>query len=160
MRASTGLSAQPDVWGSAFAVAVGAVEEDVAITIGRALLAGLKAGTLAWRGQIRHVLATDDHSSTTAWEKTAVPTPLNTYQNGAYWGTPTGWVCRAIAKVDQDAAKRLAREYVDSLREDDFRQGDRHGGPWECLHPNGHRQNPVYLTSVTCPLAEAMRILV
>ena len=81
------------------------------------------------------------------------------YQNGAYWNTPTGWVCYAIAQVNPDIGKNLATEYVDQLQSDDFRMGDKFGAPYECIHPSGdHRQNPVYLTSVTCPLAAFQRL--
>ena len=76
----------------------------------------------------------------------------NTYQNGAYWGTPTGWICYAISKADFALAQKLANEYIDDLRKNDFRKGGNSGAPWECFHPSGHRQNPVYMTTVTCPL--------
>ena len=116
-----------------------------------------RSGALAWRGNIRPVLTTDAFSAQTAWDVTDVP--RNRYQNGAYWGTPTGWVCYAIAKADWPAAQQLAREYVQELRDGDFRKGPEFGSPWECMHPEGdHRQNPVYLTSVTCPLAAFERI--
>ena len=156
-RASTGKSAQPDVWGSAFAVYTGAVDGPAADAVCQALAAAQRAGSLSWRGNIRHVLTSDDFSPKTAWE--AALGKKNTYQNGAYWGTPTGWVCYAIARVDVDLARGIAEEYVAELREGDFRKGDEFGSPWECFHPEGnHRQNPVYLTSVTCPLAAFRRI--
>lgn len=158
LRASTGLSAQPDVWGSAYAVYTDAVTGPVRNNIGRALANAYRAGTLAWRGNIRHLLTTDDFGPATAWERLVQPTPRNHYQNGAYWGTPTGWVCAAIASVDAAAARQLADEYLADLRQHDFRQGGSHGAPWECLHPDGnHRQNPVYMTSVTVPLAAFLR---
>ena len=62
-------------------------------------------------------------------------------------------------KSSAAAARRLAREYIEELREGDFRKGKEFGSPWECFHPdNDHRQNPVYMTSVTCPLAAFRRI--
>ncbi len=156
LRASTGRSSQPDVWGSAYAVVIGALDGASARSVAERLAAAYRAGTLAWRGNIRHVLTCDDHSATTAWDTTDCP--LNRYQNGAYWNTPTGWVCEAMAKVDEPAARKLAAEYLDELREGDFRQGDDFGSPYECLHPDGHRRNPVYMTSVTCPLASFHRL--
>ncbi len=85
--------------------------------------------------------------------------PLNRYQNGAYWHTPTGWVAYAIAQVDRKLAAQLLREYVDALRAGDFRRGLEFGAPWECMHPDGdYRQNPVYMTSVTAPLAAIQRL--
>ncbi len=156
-KASTGLSDQPDVWGTAFGVYISAFTPEQTNRACRKLAQAYRDETLAWKGQIRHVLTTDDFSKTTAWESTDVP--KNHYQNGAYWGTPTGWVCYAIAKLDPEAAKQLAADYIAELREGDFRKGPDFGSPWECMHPDGnHRQNPVYMTSVTCPLAAFRRI--
>ena len=58
-----------------------------------------------------------------------------------------------------DRGERLPREYVQELRDGDFRKGPAYGSPWECMHPAGnHRQNPVYLASVSVPLAAFERI--
>ena len=55
--------------------------------------------------------------------------------------------------------KNLAMAFVDQVRSGDFRQGDEFGAPFECIHPDGdHRQNPVYMTSVACPLAAFARL--
>jgi len=156
-RAATGSSAQPDVWGTAFGVYIGAFSSDRTQRACATLAQAYRSGTLAWRGNVRHVLTTDDFNEATAWESTDVP--KNRYQNGAYWGTPAGWVCYAMAQVDPEAAAQLAAEYVAELREGDFRKGPEYGSPWECMHPDqNHRQNPVYMTSVTCPLAAFRRI--
>ncbi|MBI2435523.1 MAG: hypothetical protein HYV26_21935, partial [Candidatus Hydrogenedentes bacterium] len=156
LRASTGLSAQTDVWGTAFAVYIHALP---VMTEQRACLAladALRRRTIQWEGAIRHVPTDQDFSETTAWEKSYVP--KDTYQNGAYWDTPVGWVCYAVAQVDADLAKTLAAEYMAQLRSGDYRQGPDFGAPWECRHGNGHRQNPVYLASVSVPLAAFRRI--
>ncbi|MBT3275540.1 MAG: hypothetical protein HN368_20455 [Spirochaetales bacterium] len=159
LKASTGRSAQPDVWASAFAVYSGALSGDAAIKVSMELTRCFSAGTIAWNGNIRHVPTDGDFSEQTAWEKTVGGFGINTYQNGAYWNTPTGWVCYAIAQVDPEAARELACGYVDELLAGDFRQGERYGSPFECIHPDGYfRQNPVYLTSVTCPLAAFIRL--
>jgi hypothetical protein len=157
LRASTGLSSQPDVWGTAYAVYVGAVRGAAFEQACRALARSYRENTLSWRGNVRHVRTADDFSATTAWEATDVA--KNRYQNGAYWGTPVGWVAYAIAQVDPQAARALAQNYVMELRGGDYRQGPDFGSPWECMHPEGnHRQNPVYMTSVTCPLAAFRRL--
>jgi len=159
LKASTGKSSQVDVWGSAFAVYCGLWDGEDGQRACRALAHALSQGTIAWRGNIRHVPTDGDHSAESAWEQVVGQWPKNHYQNGAYWNTPTGWVCYAVAQVDQRAARQLATEYVDQLREDDFRQGPKFGAPYECIHPQGdHRQNPVYLTSMTCPLAAFKRL--
>src|SRR5690606_30586146 len=106
-------------------------------------------GTLSYQGNIRQVLTSDDFNSSTMWEFSMAP--INTYQNGAYWATPLGWVVFSIAKTDMESARKLAYEYIANLQTNDFRKGPEYGAPYECLHPSGYRQNPVYLTSVACP---------
>ncbi len=155
-EATTGLSAQPDVWGSAYGVYINLFDKKVADEISLALREAYLNQTISHRGYIRHVRTTDDHSQSTAWEQCingSQTFPKNEYQNGAYWATPTGWVCYAIARVDSQAASKLAKDYIQNLREEDFRHGETCGAPWECLHPDGnHKRNPVYMTSITCPL--------
>lgn len=149
LRASTGRSKQPDVWSTALAVYMGVLEGKHRQKASKALADAYKAGTLACKGNIRHVLTSDDFNESTAWEKSLAA--KNTYQNGAYWGTPTGWVCHTIAVTDMEAARKLAKEYIDELREKDFRKGGKDAAPYECFHPSGNLQNPIYLTTVACP---------
>lgn len=151
LRASTGKSSQADVWSTALAVYYGILDGENMKKTCRFLSDSYQNGTLAYKGNIRHVLTTDDFNDSTAWEISLAA--KNTYQNGAYWGTPTGWVCFSIAKVDIKVARQLAIEYIEELKENDYRKGDEFEAPYECFHPNGNKQNPVYLTSVTCPYA-------
>ena len=154
LKASTGRSSQPDVWGSALAVFLGALETTQSEQVCRTLAECLEKGTISWKGNIRHVPTDMDYSSETSWEASLAP--KDTYQNGAYWNTPTGWVCQATARVNPELARKLAADFVSELIEGDFRKGAEYGSPWECIHPNGHRQNPVYMTSVSVPLAVFM----
>ena len=108
-----------------------------------------KKGDLSLRGNIRHVLRSDDFSSQTAWEYSEAA--KDSYQNGAYWGTPVAWVANLMAETRVDYAKQLIQEYIMELREGDFRKGEGFGAPWECFNLKS-AQNPVYMTSVTCPL--------
>ena len=153
LLASTGISNQPDVWATAFAIYVDALEEGTKANACIALTNAFKNGTLATEGNIRHILTCDDYSVTSAWEKSLIS--RNKYQNGAYWGTPTGWVCYAIAQHDTVQAQILAKEYINHLRKTDFRLNKQlNGGPYECFYPaDGYYKNPVYMTSVTCPYA-------
>jgi hypothetical protein len=148
LLASTGKSKQADVWGTALAVYFGVLEGENMKKTCQYLRDAYKNGTLANRGNIRHILTCDDFSESTAWESSLAA--KNSYQNGAYWGTPTGWVCFAIAKVDVFAAQQLAKEYIDDLRAGDYRKGPEFGAPWECYN-TGSAQNAVYLATVTCP---------
>jgi hypothetical protein len=150
LRASTGKSNQADVWGTGLAIYLNILEGKDKEKACRFLADAYKKGYLAFKGNIRHVLTIDDFNESTAWEFSLVP--KDTYQNGAYWGTPTGWICYAISKADFSLAQKLAEEYIADLRNNDFRKGAASGAPYECFHPSGFSQNPVYMTTVTCPL--------
>jgi hypothetical protein len=148
LLASTGTSNQADVWSTVLAIHYGILQGDLEKKACRFLAESYKNGTLAKRGNIRHILTSDDFSSSTAWEKSLVH--KNSYQNGALWGTATGWVCEAIARVDPGSAQKLAKEYIDDLRAGDFRKGPEYGAPWECYN-EPDPQNAVYMTTVTSP---------
>jgi hypothetical protein len=157
LLASTGKSSQPDVWATALAVYLGMLEGEDLEKACRFLTTAYKAGTLSYKGNIRHILTTDDFDQHTAWEFSGAP--LNTYQNGAYWGTPTGWVCYAIYKNDKQAAKNLAIEFIVDLKTQDYRKGGELAAPYECFNQSDYRQNPLYLTTVACPLVAFRKIL-
>jgi hypothetical protein len=150
LHSSTGKSSQADVWSTGLAVYLKILEGDSKDKACRFLADSYKNGYLSYNGNIRHILTIDDYNESTAWETSLAK--KNTYQNGAYWGTPTGWICFAIAKEDFALARKLANDYIEDLRVNDFRKGGGSGAPWECFHPSGFRQNPVYMTTVTCPL--------
>ena len=149
LRASTGMSGQADVWATSLAINLGVLTGKSRLKAAQYLRDAYLRGELSQKGNIRHVIKSDDFSATSAWEKSVVP--INTYQNGAYWGTPVAWVCKAIAFVDLSSAQKLAKEFIQELREGDFRKGDSFGSPWECFNDK-LTQNPVYLTSVAVPL--------
>ena len=151
LKASTGKGNQPDVWSTALAVYYDILSQVETEKTSRFLSQAYENGHLSYKGNIRHILTTDDFDESTAWEFSLAQ--KNTYQNGAYWGTPTGWVCYAIAKTNFKLAQQLAKEYIDDLRQNDFRKGPEYGAPYECFHPSGHTQNPLYMTTVSCPLA-------
>jgi len=149
LHSSTGKSNQADVWSTGLAVYLIILQGDSQEKACSFLADAYRKGYLSYNGNIRHILTIDDFNESTAWETSLAK--KNTYQNGAYWGTPTGWVCYAIAKADFALAQKLADEYIEDLRKNDFRKGGGSGAPWECFHPSGFRQNPVYMTTVTCP---------
>jgi len=149
LKASTGKSGQADIWGTAFAIYLNLLEGENFLRACRHLEAAYQNGTLAYKGCIRHVIKGEDFSDNTAWESAIAP--KNQYQNGAYWGTPTGWVSYAIAKVNKAAATQLVREYIQDLRENDFRKGSNFSAPYECFYPPNYTRGPVYLTTVVSP---------
>jgi len=149
LKSSTGKSQQADVWATALAIYYDMLDREQTTKASRALSMGYKAGSLSYHGNIRHVMTSDDFSKETMWEVSLAE--KNTYQNGAYWGTPVGWVCYAMAKTDMSSAKQLAAEYIDDLKLHDFRKGGEEGAPFECFTSNGGQQNPLYMTTVASP---------
>jgi hypothetical protein len=157
LRASTGKSKQADVWSTALAVYLGILEGENLNKAASTLTNAFRAGTLSHKGNIRHILTTDDFSEKTAWEVSLAS--KNTYQNGAYWGTPTGWVCYAIHQIDPQSAKLLAREFIADLQANDYRKGGAFGAPYECFNKGSYTQNPIYLTTVACPLVAFRKLM-
>jgi len=154
LKASTGKSNQPDVWSTALAVEYEILEKDDLLDACKTMAELYRKGEISYKGHIRHIAISDDFNEETSWEISLVK--KNTYQNGAYWGTPVGWVGVAIARVDRKLAKKLVSEYIAELRKTDFRRGKEFGGPFECFYPPEHKQNPIYLTSVACPYISIM----
>jgi hypothetical protein len=115
------------------------------------VISAVRRQTIGFEGAVRHVPSDFDASRTSAWERTAVA--INTYQNGAYWHTPTGWLIKAVRRRDPELATKLFSEYIQHLRRNDFRLGPGHDAPWECFGPKGYAQNGIYMTSVTIPWA-------
>lgn len=150
LRASTGLSRQPDVWGTLFALHVGVLGHAESVAARSTVAAAVKAGTIAFEGGVRHVPTDMDFSKATAWERSLAG--LNTYQNGGYWHTASGWLIESLLPIDRDMARQVFGEMIAHLRSQDFRKGPGFGAPWEVFGPNGRgRQNPVYLASVALP---------
>jgi hypothetical protein len=161
LMAATDISRQHDVWGTAFAVHIGLLQGSDRLAALEVLRDGYTAGRTCYRGNVRHIPCGDDYSSTSAWELTVNrpgPREKNRYQNGAYWGTPSGWYINSLSQIDMAMAERLFMEYTDELMSGDFRNSQGVGSPWECLHPDGdYRQNGIYLTSVAVPFASLMQ---
>ncbi len=147
LASATGVGNQPDVWGTAFAVWSGAVDQTTAKRASRALVAAYRAKTAVRSGLVRHILTTD-RANGGLWQKgLAAP---GTYQNGGYWSTPTGWYIAAMYLTDQPAARAMARDYIAYLR--DNMRPDGMSQAWEWINPDtGKGANPLYVASVTLP---------
>jgi len=130
---------QPDVWGSAYAVWIGAPPPAIEAAICRALTENM-AGIVK-RGQVRH-LAEPQH-----WQNLLADIKPGTYQNGAYWGTASGWVAAAIAQADAPRADAMLRDLVADYRA---------GGVWECVN-DGYEKCREYVASATLPLQHFAR---
>jgi glycogen debranching enzyme len=133
LRAATICCREHDIWGSAFAVYLGVVDHEQARTI--ATYFRDHYAQLVQHGQIRHL------PGGVYWERARCA--RDTYQNGAYWATPTGWFVYTIDLVDSDLADRTVTDLVH-----DFQN---HGAcEWIC---GTRRQLPRYLASASLPLA-------
>ncbi len=152
LMASTEIGRQPDVWGTLYALHLGALQDAVARRARMTIVKAVHNGTIALEGAVRHVPTDLDASPTTAWERAACA--HHSYQNGAYWHTPTGWLLEVLAQEDKPLAGRIIEEYIEHLRKGDYRLGTKSRAPWECFGRNGQAaQNGVYMTSVTLPWA-------
>lgn len=133
-RAATGDCRQVDVWASAFALYIGVAQGERR----EHLLAFLRDhyDEIVWRGQVRHLLR-GEH-----WEKLLIPVAAETYQNGAYWATASGWVWDALCQVDDSLVDRLLADLLQDFQE---------GGICECVNVN-YRQLAHYVVSAVNPL--------
>ena len=150
LRASTGLSGQPDVWGTLFALRLCVLDRTQANAALKIIADAVRRGTITLEGGVRQVPTDRDFSKTTAWERSMCA--INTYQNGGYWHTASGWLIGALWKHDRALALQIFNEMLAHLRAQDYRKGHGHGAPWEVYGPNGQgRQNAVYMASVALP---------
>ena len=142
LHSATGTGNVPDVWGTAFAVHRGFVDDELANNLCRALLDAFESGAAVRAGQVSHVLPDRGWPS-------AIP-PSGTYQNGAYWGYPVGWYVHALSLVSRSAARDLFMDYMRAMREGWNETGVECA--YECVNDElAHRQNPGYLTTVALP---------
>ncbi len=131
---------QTDIWGNAYAVAAGFP------------LAGRRDRILdylvtnydryVWRGQVRHLPRGE------YWQRQLYPVEKDRYQNGAFWGTASGWVMQAIHGRAPELARQMFRDLVE-----DFRTG----GICECVN-EGYRQLESYVDTATNPLGAAREL--
>ena len=150
LRASTGLSSQADVWGTLFALHLGVLDRAQARAALRTVADAVRRGTITLEGGVRQVPTDRDFSKTTAWERSMCA--LNTYQNGGYWHTASGWLIAVLWKHDRALALQVFSEMLAQLHAQDFRKGPGHGAPWEVYGPDGKgRQDAVYMASVALP---------
>ena len=85
--------------------------------------------TFVHQGQVRHLPAPE------YWERIFKPIPEDTYQNGGYWGTASGWMIEALRTVDPALAEKTFRELIASYREE---------GVLEWIAPGGRKGPDLY----------------
>lgn len=157
LHAATEVCRQRDVWGTAFAVYVGALSGEPRDAACKALCTAFQQRTAVRDGAVRHILLGDEWSRGSAWEYAG--SELDTYQNGGYWLTASGWVLYAIAQVDPEAAERMLAAMTAHLHATDFRSVPGQAGPYEWHNPStGATGKAVNLTSICCPLEAVERL--
>lgn len=135
---------QADVWGSAYAGVIGAVDATRRREIAQTLLA--QRDRFLLRAQVRHLLQPE------VWSRRIVEadwTAPGCFQNGAYWGTATGWVAANFEAIAPGQGLALLRELAA-----DFTAH----GIWECIGPNGYTRVANNLSSACLPYAAWKKI--
>lgn len=145
LKASTGISGQPDVWGSVYAIYRGVIKGNAKAQLLKVIVNALeKDGEIEFQGAIRHVPVSFSASDKSAWERTI--TAGNRYQNGAYWHTPTGWLIAILQERYPEHAGNVRDRWIQHLRAEC-------GRVWECIGWEGTaNQNPGFAPSITLPL--------
>jgi hypothetical protein len=100
-RAATVRCREHDIWGSAFAVYLGVADQAQSQAIARYFKEHY--ADLVRHGQIRHT------PGGIYWEQGC---PRDTYQNGGYWATPTGWFVYALDLADPALADQTVLDMV------------------------------------------------
>jgi hypothetical protein len=132
-RAATIRCKEHHIWGSAFAVYLGVADKGQSMAIARYFKDHYSK--IVQNGQIRHL------PGGIYWEMCVAG--RDTYQNGAYWATPTGWFVYTLDLVDPELADRTVLDMVS-----DFKKG----GVCEWILGE-KRRLPKYLASASLPLA-------
>jgi hypothetical protein len=131
-RAATVQCREHDIWGSAFAVYLGVADAIQSKAVARYFREHYSE--IVQAGQIRHL------PGGVYWEQGCTP---DTYQNGAYWATPTGWFVYTLDLADPALADRTIVDMVAHFKE---------FGPCEWIIGD-QRVLPEYLASACLPLA-------
>lgn len=104
-RGATVQCREHDVWGSAFAVFLGVAPEERALKI--ASYFRDHYSELTQQGQVRGT------PGGVYWE---IGCARDVYQNGAFWGTPSGWFIDALSRIDLPLAAQMTSELIRDYR--------------------------------------------
>lgn len=73
------------------------------------------------------------------WQRLLIDVPGETYQNGAYWATATGWIAWCLHRTDPAAAARVLRDVLHYFRQE---------GSFECVN-TGYQKLGSFVVSAT-----------
>ena len=123
---------QIDIWGSAYAVALGITDEEQTQKIASYLVNHYDE--IVMNGQVRHLAGSDR-----TWNNLFKECEEGTYQNGAYWATPLAWMIPVYAKTDPGLAKEMLEKVISDFQEN---------GINECIN-QGYVKVPNFVVSAT-----------
>jgi len=147
LLSSTGICRQPDVWGTAFAIFIDALDGEILDKAIEALKDGYLRKQVSRDGYFCHVPMEYDHSEKSSWEK-AIP-EKGKYQNGGFWATPTGWYAYALSLSDKELARRLMTELAEHTNANIEK-----GAPYEWMTLDESICSGLYYaTSAGCPFS-------
>lgn len=130
--AADGFCRQSDVWGMLYALAVDfPLPEDIRAAVEKWLLKN--RARYLYKGQVCQL--PDEEP----WEKLLIEVPAGEYQNGAYWGTASGWALKFFRRVDPAFAEQMLDELLQDFETD---------GICECIN-EGYRKLPQFVVSAT-----------
>lgn len=139
LLSATEIGRKADLWASCYAAHLGVLPNDVRSAVCRGVEDVVKGQKVVFNGQLRSIPTQGPLGGN--WDRSlAAP---DTYQNGGYWGTPTGWLISTLRRVDRTLADAILHDYAEHIRQE---RGQ--GAPFEWIHPNGARQNPRYAASI------------
>lgn len=123
---------QYDIWGMAYMLYIGfpcSADEK------QAVLSFLEKNydACVYRGQVRHLLKGQ------YWERLLIDVEPETYQNGAYWATASGWMIWCLAQQNPALAVRALEDVVSCFKTD---------GSFECIN-EGYEKLPLFVVSAT-----------
>jgi len=129
--AATAKCRQPDIWGSAFAVFLDVASPEQARLIANYFRHHYHG--LVENGQVRHL------PPGLVWEEACPP---GEYQNGGFWGVPTGWFAFTLDLADSELADQTIVDLVRFYRQ------------YGCVEwsRGQRRQLPGYVASAAAPL--------
>lgn len=143
---------QRDVWGTVYAIYSGLLPETVRNKACDAVCAAYRKGIATAGGCVRHILTTEDYAADSIWER--VDSPYNTYMNGGYWATPSGWFAYALYLRQPELAEQFVKEYMTFVKDN-----KENGAPYEWFHPvTGKMSGLRYGTSGTAVYAAMQKM--
>ena len=144
--AATHACHQIDVWGSIYGLACGAFLPNRIDSVRSRLWETRESWLFA--GQVRHLFEPE------LWDSVFFINPEytseNSFQNGAYWATPTGWLAEIFERQEAGSGSDLLHTLTEEMRQN---------GIWECLRRiDGYRRVRDNLSSIVLPYASGRRL--